>query len=349
VADGLAVTFLHDGGQPAAQTLDALVGFIAAARHSLDIAVYDAHLASPSLDRLIGALDAAEARGVQVRAVYNDLPHGNASTPPPSGPSALEKLAAAVPSTAIPGVPDLMHHKYVVRDADAVFTGSTNWTDDAWTNMENVIVTVDSADLARAYSDDFDELWTRRKVEGSGTVVDEPAHVTYRGEDAAVRALFSPGRGHALGVTIARAVAHARARVRICSPVLTSAPILSTLAESLDDHRCDVSVTVDGPQMEGALHQWETDGRARWKRPLFDRVRNAGVLAEKPSRPYAIGPPHNYMHAKVVVCDDVTYTGSYNASHSGEFNAENVLEVRSAAFADDCAAFCDQVHKRYAR
>ena len=311
--------------------------------------MYDAHLEPPMLHALIGSLDAAEARGVRVRAVYNDESKHTPGVPPPTGPSALAQLAAAVPSTAIPGVPDLMHNKYVVRDAHDVWTGSTNWTEDAWTNMENVIVTVASADLAAAFTNDFDELWNTKRVEGSGTVVDQPATVSYNGSDAQVRALFSPGRGKQLGLAIAGAVAHARQRVRICSPVLTSGPILSTMAELLDEKRCNATVTVDGPQMEGALKQWAADGRARWKVPLFERVRAAGILAEKPSRPYEAGPPHNYMHAKVVVCDDTVFTGSYNCSHSGEFNAENVLEIRNAAFADACAAFCDDIHARYTK
>ena len=50
----------------------------------------------------------------------------------------------------------------------------------------------------------------------------------------------------------------------------------------------------------------------------------------------------------MVVADDVVLTGSY-CSHSGEFNPENLIEVRSAPFADQCAAFCEQVHARYAR
>ena len=41
-----------------------------------------------------------------------------------------------------------MHHKYVVRDAASVWSGSTNWTADSWTREENVIVTVDSPGLA---------------------------------------------------------------------------------------------------------------------------------------------------------------------------------------------------------
>jgi phosphatidylserine/phosphatidylglycerophosphate/cardiolipin synthase-like enzyme len=209
--------------------------------------------------------------------------------------------------------------------------------------MENVIVTVASADLAAAYANDFEELWKGKLVESSGHVIDEPADVG----GAHVRALFSPGRGKQLGLTIAGAVGRARERIRICSPVLTSGPILSTLAEVLDDKRCGVTVTVDGPQMEQALRQWAADGRAKWKVPLFERVRSAGVLAEKHSRPYEQGPPHNYMHAKIVVCDDVVFTGSYNASHSGERNAENVLEIRDAGLADEFAAFCDKVHSKY--
>ena len=144
--------FLTDGGQPASAMLDRLVAFVDGARQSLDLAVYDAHLDIGG-DRLIGALDAAEARGVRVRAVYNDDHPKHAAIPPPTGaPSLLAQLAKAVPSTAIPGIPDLMHDKYIVRDADTVWTGSTNWTDDAWSRMENLVVTIPSADLAAAFT-----------------------------------------------------------------------------------------------------------------------------------------------------------------------------------------------------
>src|SRR5438128_1263953 len=133
--------FLTDGGQPAGAVLDRLVAFIDGAHSTLDLAVYDAHLEDGAATRLIGALDAAEARGVRVRAVYNDEKSERRPVPPPpTGRSTLAQLTAAVPSTAIPGVPDLMHNKYMIRDADTVWTGSTNWTEDAWTRMENVIV-----------------------------------------------------------------------------------------------------------------------------------------------------------------------------------------------------------------
>ena len=53
------------------------------------------------------------------------------------------------------------------------------------------------------------------------------------------------------------------------------------------------------------------------------------------------------MHAKVTVCDDTVFVGSFNLSRSGEKNAENVLEIEDAAIADRLAAFVDEVRARY--
>jgi phosphatidylserine/phosphatidylglycerophosphate/cardiolipin synthase-like enzyme len=53
------------------------------------------------------------------------------------------------------------------------------------------------------------------------------------------------------------------------------------------------------------------------------------------------------MHAKVTVCDDVAFVGSFNLSRSGEKNAENVLEIHDAAIAESLATFVDSVRARY--
>ena len=53
------------------------------------------------------------------------------------------------------------------------------------------------------------------------------------------------------------------------------------------------------------------------------------------------------MHAKVTVADDVVFVGSFNLSHSGELNAENVLEIADPALADRLAAFIDDIRGRY--
>jgi phosphatidylserine/phosphatidylglycerophosphate/cardiolipin synthase-like enzyme len=99
--------------------------------------------------------------------------------------------------------------------------------------------------------------------------------------------------------------------------------------------------------MREVLQLWRSDGRGGWKIPLFEQLRRSDRLAGKRSTPYAPGSLHDFMHAKLIVCDDVVLTGSYNCSHSGEMNAENLLEIRNRPFADECARFVEAVFARY--
>jgi phosphatidylserine/phosphatidylglycerophosphate/cardiolipin synthase-like enzyme len=56
---------------------------------------------------------------------------------------------------------------------------------------------------------------------------------------------------------------------------------------------------------------------------------------------------HDFMHAKVTVCDDTLFAGSFNLSRSGEQNAENVVELEDPELAELVAGFVDQVRERY--
>ncbi len=148
--------------------------------------------------------------------------------PPPEGvPDLIESLP--VETKAIAGEPDLMHHKYAIRDGEAVFTGSSNWTCDSWTRQENVLATVESPELARHFELNFQQLWETGSVELSGDIDPDPVDVA----GSRVRAWFCPGRGESLAHRIANRVSRARERIRICSPVLTSAPVLGSLAEAI--------------------------------------------------------------------------------------------------------------------
>jgi phosphatidylserine/phosphatidylglycerophosphate/cardiolipin synthase-like enzyme len=53
------------------------------------------------------------------------------------------------------------------------------------------------------------------------------------------------------------------------------------------------------------------------------------------------------MHAKITVADDIVFLGSFNLSHSGELNAENVLEIADSELADRLALFIDGIRGRY--
>jgi phosphatidylserine/phosphatidylglycerophosphate/cardiolipin synthase-like enzyme len=340
----IRVRTLTDGGQSAEDVAAELVAFLGVAHESLDLALYDVRLPGPVGDTVAGALRAAQARGVAVRIVFN-RPGGTPAhviPPPPSTrPDVLETLG--VPVRAVPGDPDLMHHKFAVRDAHTVWTGSANWTLDSWTRQENVLVQVESAGVAADFRRVFDDLWARQEVDGSGDQDAAPTLV----DGVPVRAWFSPGRGPELSHRIAKAIGAAHRRVRIASPVLTAGPILGTLAEVTAERRVDVRGVCDWTQLRAVFDQWQANPRSRWKAPLLARVLEDGDFRGKRSAPYAPGAVHDVLHAKVAVADDTVFAGSFNLSRSGEQNAENVLEIRDAGLADRLAAYVDELRERY--
>ena len=162
-----------------------------------------------------------------------------------------------------------------------------------------------------------------------------------------MRAWFCPGRGEKLAHRIAKAIGSATRRIRIASPVITSAPILGTLAQVASDGKVDLAGVVDRTQIHEVIGQWRANGNAPWKEPLLRTALSRAPFSGKHSTPYAPGRVHDYMHAKVTVADDVVFVGSFNLSHSGEQNAENVLEIADAALADRLAGFIDGIRARY--
>jgi phosphatidylserine/phosphatidylglycerophosphate/cardiolipin synthase-like enzyme len=338
----LTVRTLTDGGQEPLEVAQALANWLGTARETLDVAQYDFNLSPETAEVVGGALRAAAARGVAVRILYNVDHRNPIPVPPPPEPDVAMIASLGVPEKAIAGVPDLMHHKYVVCDGDAVWTGSTNWTDDSWSRQENVIVTVDDATLAGLFRRNFEELWSKGSVEESGFVPPARLHI----DGLLVRPWFTPGFGEDLSQRMARTIGRAKRRVRICSPIITATPVLAMLAQLISEERLDVAGCLDRPQMEGVVYQWHQDGNASWKLPLLERVM-AGPFSGKPSTPYGSGDVHDFMHAKVTVADDVVFAGSFNLSRSGEMNAENVLELHDPVLADALAAYVDAVRLRY--
>jgi phosphatidylserine/phosphatidylglycerophosphate/cardiolipin synthase-like enzyme len=340
----IEVHTLTDGGQTAVDIARTIAAFVGGAKETLELALYDIRLHDETADIVRGALVGAHERGVNVRLVYNvDEVDERPPVPPPpkTEPSLIESLP--FDTAPVPGWPDLMHHKYVVRDRDAVWAGSTNWTDDSWTREENVIVIVPSTGVAIRYQDDFAQLWKKRKVSASGKVATNPIQVG----DAMVRTWFSPKRGEKMAHRIADAIGGAERRVRVASPVITSAPILGTLAEVAADGKVDLAGVVDSTQIYEVLGQWRLNGNVTWKAPSLKFLLERATFSGKRSTPYAPGSVHDYMHAKVTVADDTVFIGSFNLSHSGETNAENVLEIEDPALAERMAAFVDSIRAKY--
>jgi len=325
-----------------------IADFIGKAERTLVLALYDIRIPDPIGSIVADAFRAAAERGVKVRLAYNevgDREEGNflpaVHPPPETNPEILSGLP--IETKPINGVPDLMHHKYMVRDEAAIWTGSANWSIYSWTRQENVLAIVESTELAAEFLENFEELWTTGAVSRSGHGDPNPIQVG----DAVVRAWFTPGHGEALAQRIATRLGTAKKRIRIASPVLTSAPILGTLAEYGDRAgKFAIAGVIDEPQTDRVFEQWATT-QSKWKIPLLAKVLGSLQFSGKQSVPWGTAELRNFMHAKVTVVDDTVFMGSFNLSRSGEENAENMIEIEDAAVAEELAAFIDETRAKY--
>jgi phosphatidylserine/phosphatidylglycerophosphate/cardiolipin synthase-like enzyme len=337
----LEVDFLTDGGQTAETVSAALVAFIAAATRTLDVAIYDFHAREGASARVADALEAASARGVSIRVAFNvDRPrHPSAPRPMEANPDEIDGLE--VPTRGVRDENALMHHKFVVRDGEAVWTGSTNWTDDAFSREENAVIRVESPSIADDYTRDFQKLLTHRRVDpsgGAGTVT------------------TLDGRGHGPPLLLPQGSVAGAPRRRAPRRRATTDPD-PVAGHHLGGHPRDArGVHRPGFVRCGRRVRRDADGRGHVRvalhsrEPLEDRVWDAIAprLSGKRSTPYAEGAVHDYMHAKSVVADDEVLTGSFNCSRNGESNAENVLHITAEPIAERFAAFTDTVAARYA-
>jgi phosphatidylserine/phosphatidylglycerophosphate/cardiolipin synthase-like enzyme len=338
----LAFDFLEDGAQPATAPAATVVSFIAAAQHTLDVAIYDFDARGGASGTIADALEAALARDVAVRVAFNVDRNLAPSAPRPmkGAPDLIDGLE--VPTRGVHDQGALMHHKYIIVDGGQVLTGSTNWTDDAFSREENVIVRADDAGIAAAYTANFEELWRRGHLDGSGS---RGTEVTM---DHAIRVTpwFLPTPPSVAHLAAERIGAATR-RLRICSPVLTSGTVLGTLAEFAGRAHFDLRGVYDATQMEQVQGQWRDVPWNRWKIEAWQAI--ATRLSGKVSTPYAPGSVHDYMHAKFVVADDEVLVGSYNLSRGGEENAENVLHIVNEETAVTFTGFADRLADRYAK
>jgi phosphatidylserine/phosphatidylglycerophosphate/cardiolipin synthase-like enzyme len=348
---GIAVTFLEQDSQRPEQIAALLAEFLSAARSSLHVAIYDLRLSDAPAAPVVQALRQRAAAGVEVRIAYDagklqaHVPAGSDPAPPGTA-DFVRRLGDGVQGKPITGgdpqMPKLMHHKYVVRDGASVWTGSANWTDDSWTIQENNLVRIDSPELAAFYEADFAELWRRGDIGTTGAGDSGTARVG----SVPVHVAFAPGQGRAIDHDAARRIGAARRRLKVCSMLITSGAILGALSDVLQRGRlAEYGGVYDRTQMESVFDQWK-GGPAEWKTAAFERV--AGPLAGKRSTPYMPAGRHDFMHNKVLVCDDAVITGSYNLSHSAEENAENLLIIDSPELADLYSGYIDGLARRYA-
>ena len=327
-----------------------LTTFIRAAKQTLDLAVYDMRFSDPLRIQLASALRERAEAGVQIRFCYDgDKPSqpnvAAGQDPAPAGTSAFVQ-SLGYPWRRIAGM-KLMHSKFILRDGQSLWTGSTNMTNDAFTLMENNILEIDSPSLANYYAQDFEQLWEKENFENTGNIHTVSVPLTFSGQSAQARVMFSPGCGLEIDSEIARRVRTAQRRVRICSLLINSGTLISELGNLLQAGRVAVDGIYDRTQMAEVYLQWQEVPSNRWKiGALKDIIARAGLVG-KNSTPYTPTGRHDFMHNKVLVIDDSVITGSYNFSRSAQFNAENILFIESTPLAERYSAYIDHLKLKY--
>lgn len=348
--DSISASFLAQGEQSADSVMAELTAFVGSAKESLDFAVYDMRLSDPLKAALVAALRERANAGVQIRFCYDadkpvqpNIVAGQDPAPPGTG-AFVQSLG--YPWRRIAGM-KLMHSKFIVRDRESVGTGSTNFTDDAFTLMENNIVLIDSHALAAYYAEDFDQLWQKENFDNTGKIQTEPVPLTYSGQSATARVMFSPGCGQSIDSEIASRVRAAKRRVRICSLLINSGTLINELGNLLRAGRVKVDGVYDRTQMAEVYIQWQQVPSNRWKIEALNQIVLRAGLIGKNSTPYTPNGRHDFMHNKILVIDDTVITGSYNFSRSAEFNAENILFIESAPLAEAYSTYIDHLIQKY--
>ena len=320
-AGEVQVYFMPQDGERAKARLLALMG---GAQESLFGAFYEFRY----LEIAKGLLE-AKARGVRVE-LYGESDYrkdfrrylvaaslGQTQEPPRVPQAALRERVrpTSIDCEEIAGIPvcfdereGFMHHKFLVVDQKAFWTGSTNMTWNAFArNNENSLL-LPSPTLAQGYAQEFRALFGGQK-EGLG----EP--VAFRLEDPLVEgtAYFSPKGGKAAREALLEVVRQAQKEVLVAAFVLTDRELVEALAGA---HGRGVAVKV--------LLETRNLRDSREENLL-----QAGVPVRQDGNPYT-------LHHKVLVVDGkVVVTGSYNFSaRAWQVNNENLLVLQSPALAE---------------
>jgi phosphatidylserine/phosphatidylglycerophosphate/cardiolipin synthase-like enzyme len=348
--DSVSVFFLAQGEQSADSVMQRLVAFIGAAKQTLDFAVYDMRFSDSLRAVLVSALKERSAARVKIRLCYDgDKPLqpniAAGQDPAPAGTGAFVQ-SLGYPWRRIGGL-KLMHNKFIVRDRQSVWTGSTNLTDDAFTLMENNIVQIESASIADDYGQEFEQIWEKENFDNTGDIQTAPESITFSNQPGTARVMFSPGSGSEIDSEVARRVRAASRRVRICSLLINSGTLIGELGNLLNRGGVKIDGIYDHTQMLDVYRQWQEVPSNRWKIGALQQIVARAGLVGKNSTPYTPTSKHDFMHNKVLVIDDTVITGSYNFSRSAELNAENILFIESASLAETYSAYIDHLIDKY--
>lgn len=290
-----------------------LAAAIAAARLSVDIAIYDLNLWSVR-DALINA----HRSGVEVRVVTesDNMDEQEIQELKQAGVEVLGDRREA-----------LMHDKFVVIDRSEVWTGSMNFTTGGGYLDNNNLLRLQSTRVAEDYTREFDQMFVDGHFGENKTPGTPNPNVTIDG--SLVEVYFSPEDSTLEHILSAVNAAHKS--IYFLAYSFTSDELGQALIE-----RTQAGVEVKGVFDEDQYHSNEGTE--------YDQLRNAGIEVRLDGNP-------RLMHHKVIIIDgQVVITGSYNFSYNAEHsNDENTLIIHNQDIAARYLAEFQQIYEQAQR
>ncbi len=257
------------------------------ARCCMDLALYN--LDFPALERL---LIEASRRGVRIRVVTDGRRRNR---------RAFRRLQRhGIPVVFRPRG-GLMHHKFAVVDSLWVITGSANWTRNGICRHANHMVILKHRDIARAYLEEFEEMFQRRRF---GTR-ERAAPLRFLLGATPVEVWFSPDMD--VPELLTRRIQQTQETLQVMALTLTDDRIARALIQA-SRRGVYVAVVAEGHEPQGS-------DLARLSR-VFPVCRDTGAAL---------------LHHKSMRMDGWILFGSYNFSRSAaRRNDENLLLMRAS-------------------
>ena len=335
--------------------------FIGEARSTLDIAIYDFRLHDEAAAIITDALRERAKNKVVIRIIYDATTEPDGDIVPAASPAHLEadkkapgtetfvrSFADIAQIKGVTGYRVLMHSKYLIRDGNAdeaaVFQARRTIPTTPGDCRRIIYCSYVRSPLAAYFSKNFTDLLAAGRIAERPAVRDVDV---IRVADVPVTVAFAPEQSPAIIKEIVGAITAARRRLLVASVVLSSGPILAALSEAIDRGMPRAGI-YDGPQMDQVRRQWQAAHVGADKINTWDKV--ASHLVRKNSLPYDRNKPHqphNFMHNKLVIADDVVVTGSFNLSNHAMGNAENVLLIRDTNIAAQYEAYVLELMAKY--
>lgn len=292
-----------------------IIGFIDAAERSLDIAIQEI-----DNKRITNAIINAKRRGVRVRVVSEadylsvDEPADDPHTSDPDVENEVNRqLHAALLRSKVwvrtDFNPRIFHQKFIIRDGNAVLTGSTNFTETGTHRNLNHLLIIKNEEVAEIFEREFREIkrgrFGRHSVDAN-EAENTPKEVIV--DDIRVKVCFAPD--HAPEMEVTKQMTKAKERVDFA---------IFTFSKSSGIDDAMLLLMDAGRRVRGALDARQ--GGQDWAatQPLAE----AGADLHFVRGSSRIGKLH---HKLMVIDDSVMIVGSFNyTGPANRFNDENIV------------------------